>query len=66
MRLGKFGDDPYFVDEQKKRKRTLTTKLMYRELGVDPDGVRKRQRRSIAQVCDQSQKEKRTTLMVCI
>ena len=51
MKSGTFGDDPYFVDEEKKRKRTLATSLMYRELGIDPDGVRKRQKRSLGQVC---------------
>ena len=51
MGSGLFGSNPYYVDELKKRKRAIATRLMWRELGVYPDGVRKRERRSIAQVC---------------
>lgn len=50
MRQGNFGTDPYFVDRLKKRKRVFSTGLMYRELGVDSHGARKRAHQSLAQV----------------
>lgn len=60
MGSGDFGSNPYFVDVLKKRKRSLATKLMWRELGVDVDNSQRRPVQSIAQVrrCDLSLKGK--------
>ncbi|KAJ5652225.1 hypothetical protein N7507_009651 [Penicillium longicatenatum] len=49
MGEGQFGTDPHYVDRLKKRKRALATHLMWRELGIDPYGVRKRANRSLSQ-----------------
>lgn len=51
MGSGLFGSNPYYVDALRKRKRTIATKLMWRELRVYPDGAWKRERWSMAQVC---------------
>jgi WD repeat-containing protein 23 len=50
MRSGDFGEDPYFVDMLKKRKKTLAAKIMWRELGVDVSGRHRLAVQSTAQV----------------
>lgn len=50
MGQGEFGTDPYFVDRLKKRKRGFASNLMWRELGVDAFGVRRRADFALAQV----------------
>lgn len=50
MSEGHFGTDQYYVDRLKQRKNSLATNLMWRELGVDPYGVRKRANQYISQV----------------
>jgi WD repeat-containing protein 23 len=50
MRSGDFGDDPYYVDMLKKRKKTLAAKIMWRELGVDVSGRQRLGVQSTAQV----------------
>lgn len=51
MDSGDFGTNAYYVDELKKRKRTLATKIMWRELGVDvSDSGARRDPRFISQV----------------
>lgn len=50
MRTGNFGSDSHYVDELKKRKRTLATRMMWRELGIDVSGGPKREVQSISQV----------------
>ncbi|KAK1144877.1 hypothetical protein N8T08_004890 [Aspergillus melleus] len=49
MRTGDFGSNTHYVDELKKRKRTLATKMMWRELGIDVSGGPKREVQSISQ-----------------
>ncbi|KAJ5334848.1 hypothetical protein N7452_007251 [Penicillium brevicompactum] len=49
MSEGHFGTDQYYVDRLKQRKKSLATNLMWRELGVDPHGVRKRANQYISQ-----------------
>ncbi|KAJ6157535.1 hypothetical protein N7470_005127 [Penicillium chermesinum] len=49
MGKGQFGTNPYFVDRLKKRKRGFASNLMWRELGVDPYGVRRRADFALAQ-----------------
>lgn len=49
MGSGDFGNNPNYIDELKQRKKALTTKLMWRELGIDVSGVRRRPQ-SISQV----------------
>ena len=48
---GHFGTDQYYIDRLRQRKKDLTTNLMWRELGVDVYGVRKRANQIISQVC---------------
>lgn len=50
MGSGDFGDNSHYTDELLKRKKSLATKLMWRELGFDAAGVRRRTTRSISQV----------------
>lgn len=50
MRSGDFGEDPYYVDMLKKRKKTLAAKIMWRELGVDVSGRHRLAVQSTAQV----------------
>lgn len=50
MSQGHFGTDQYYIDRLKKRKMGFATNLMWRELGVDSHGVRKRAGQSISQV----------------
>lgn len=50
MSEGHFGTDQYYIDRLKKRKMGFATNLMWRELGVDSHGVRKRADQSISQV----------------
>ena len=50
MREGQFGTDPYYIDRLKKRKKVFATNLMWRELGVDSYGVRKRADQALSQV----------------
>lgn len=50
MGEGDFGTNEYYVDRLKKRKACFATNLMYRELGVDTYGVRKRADSFLAQV----------------
>lgn len=59
MGEGHFGTNQYYVDRLKKRKMGFATNLMWRELGVDSHGVRKRADQSISQVsraADKSEK----------
>lgn len=50
MNEGHFGTNQYFVDQLKKRKMAFATHLMWRELGVDSHGVRRRTDQAISQV----------------
>lgn len=50
MGEGQFGTDPYFVDRLKKRKSVFAEELMWREIGVDSYGVRKRAGQALSQV----------------
>lgn len=50
MSEGHFGTDQYYIDRLKKRKMAFATNLMWRELGVDSHGVRRRADQSITQV----------------
>jgi WD repeat-containing protein 23 len=50
MGEGQFGTDQHFVDRLKKRKMGFATNLMWRELGVDAYGVRRRADQAISQV----------------
>ncbi|CAG7970780.1 unnamed protein product [Penicillium nalgiovense] len=49
MREGHFGTDQFYGDRLRQRKKFLATSLMWRELGIDTDGVRKRAGQSISQ-----------------
>ncbi|KAJ5623095.1 hypothetical protein N7490_011700, partial [Penicillium lividum] len=49
MAQGHFGTDRHYVDRARQRKKVLATHLMWRELGVDPYGVRKRANQSLSQ-----------------
>ncbi|KAJ5930454.1 hypothetical protein N7466_005947 [Penicillium verhagenii] len=46
---GHFGTGQHYVDRLKKRKKVLASHLMWRELGVDSYGVRKRANQSLSQ-----------------
>jgi WD repeat-containing protein 23 len=50
MGEGHFGTDHFYGDRLRQRKKFLATSLMWRELGIDTDGVRKRASQSISQV----------------
>lgn len=50
MGSGDFGSNSHYVDDLKKRKKALATKLMWRELGVDTNVSRRRAAQSISQV----------------
>lgn len=50
MSEGHFGTDQFYVDRLRQRKKSLATSLMWRELGIDTDGVQKRANQSISQV----------------
>jgi WD repeat-containing protein 23 len=50
MGQGDFGTNQYYVDRLKKRKRGLSTSLIWREMGIDNHGVQKRADQSISQV----------------
>lgn len=50
MGSGDFGSNSHYVDELKKRKKALATRLMWRELGIDVNGPRTRATQSISQV----------------
>jgi len=50
MGQGQFGTDQHYVDRLKKRKMGFATKLMWRELGVDSYGARRRADQAISQV----------------
>lgn len=50
MSEGHFGTDQYYIDRLKKRKMAFATNLMWRELGVDSYGVRRRADQAISQV----------------
>lgn len=50
MGEGHFGTDQYYVDRLKRRKMGFAAKLMWRELGVDSYGVRRRADQAISQV----------------
>lgn len=50
MSEGHFGTDQYYIDRLKKRKMAFASNLMWRELGVDSHGVRRRADQSISQV----------------
>lgn len=49
MGEGLFGTDQFYGDRLRQRKKHLATSLMWRELGIDTDGVRKRAGQSISQ-----------------
>ncbi|KAJ5048136.1 LEC14B protein [Penicillium chrysogenum] len=49
MSEGHFGTDQFYGDRLRQRKKFLATSLMWRELGIDTDGVRKRAGQSISQ-----------------
>ncbi|OQD83249.1 hypothetical protein PENANT_c017G07476 [Penicillium antarcticum] len=49
MGQGDFGTNQYYVDRLKKRKRGLSTSLIWREMGIDNHGVQKRADQSISQ-----------------
>ncbi|EYE96140.1 WD40 repeat domain-containing protein [Aspergillus ruber CBS 135680] len=49
MGSGDFGSNSHYVDELKKRKKALATRLMWRELGIDVNGPRTRATQSISQ-----------------
>ncbi|KAJ5692356.1 LEC14B protein [Penicillium macrosclerotiorum] len=49
MGSGIFGTNQYYVDRIKKRKQAFATKLMWRELGIGPYGVRRRVNQSVFQ-----------------
>lgn len=49
MESGDFGNNPHYVDVLKERKEALATRLMWRELGIDVSGA-KRRPQSISQV----------------
>lgn len=53
MGSGDFGNNSHYVDELKKRKKALATRLMWRELGIDVNGPRTRPTQSISQVSAQ-------------
>lgn len=50
MGSGDFGSNSHYVDDLKKRKKALATKLMWRELGTDTLGTQRRTAQSIFQV----------------
>ncbi|KAJ5111096.1 hypothetical protein N7532_001631 [Penicillium argentinense] len=49
MGQGHFGTNQHYVDRLKKRKRAFATDLMWRELGVEPYGLRRRTDQSLSQ-----------------
>ncbi|KAL4884737.1 WD40-repeat-containing domain protein [Aspergillus karnatakaensis] len=49
MRSGCFGTDSSYVEERMKRKKSLAERFMWRELGIDGQGLQKSKVRSIAQ-----------------
>ncbi|OJJ61262.1 hypothetical protein ASPSYDRAFT_146673 [Aspergillus sydowii CBS 593.65] len=49
MRSGVFGAEPNYIDERAGRKKTLMEKIMWRELGVDGQGLQRSKTPSIAQ-----------------
>ncbi|KAB8236885.1 WD40 repeat domain-containing protein [Aspergillus alliaceus] len=49
MASGDFGSNFYFTDELKKRRRTLATRTMWRELGIDLPGGPRKEVQSISQ-----------------
>lgn len=51
MASGNYGSNAHYVDELKKRKKRLATKLMWRELGVEPMGAQRRAAQAMPQVC---------------
>lgn len=50
MGEGHFGTDQFYGDRLRQRKKSIATSLMWRELGIDTDGVQKRAGQSISQV----------------
>lgn len=52
MASGDFGNNSYYVDDLKKRKQRLVTKLMWRELGIGTVSARRRAAQSVFQVCN--------------
>lgn len=50
MGSGDFGRNSHYVDDLKKRKKALATKLMWRELGINTNGMRERSSQLISQV----------------
>lgn len=49
MGSGDFGRNSHYVDDLKKRKKALATKLMWRELGIDTNGLLGKASQSISQ-----------------
>lgn len=54
MGSGDFGSNAHYVDELRKRKKALATKLMWRELGIDTLGARRRAANSISQASNET------------
>lgn len=50
MNSGFYGNNPHHVDEAKRRKKKLATRMMWRELGIGTPGERRRDTRLILQV----------------
>lgn len=50
MGSGDFGRNSHYVDDLKKRKKAFATKLMWRELGIDTNGLLGKASQSISQV----------------
>lgn len=50
MASGIYGNNPYYVDKLKHRRRKLATKLMWREMGIGPRGADYRASHAIFQV----------------
>jgi WD repeat-containing protein 23 len=50
MDSGTFGSNEYYLERSKRRKSKLASRLMRRELGLEPDARRKRFNMLMAQV----------------
>jgi WD repeat-containing protein 23 len=50
MSEGQFGTDQNYLDRLRQRRKGLATNLMWRELGIDTQGARKRADQSMSQV----------------
>lgn len=50
MRSGNFGSEPNYMDVRLKRKKSLAERMMWRELGIDGQGLQRSRVPSISQV----------------